>query len=415
MESAAVSNHDADWPSRAPADDVRVEIFRRLVKAVRHNRTDEIKASFRQIVSSYRRGGDVARLNRIFTQAERLDLFLELLLSEAGTFKSAPLIGETLMLASRLGRDDEARQWLERRRRTRDAEIMVWSNADYLRRLVERQPDLVAALRALKYPDLPPLQSAPDLIRYAETVADRIAIEPAFLDRMYHCSKFPLARDAWEKRVKTAFAIDHITADNDMEPGWQIVLDPAAARESLSRLDPQRGTLLLDMHGGFVELLMAWLIEAFPDVLVTANEQRRARERNAELVFAGDDSRATLFALYKALGQRRAVLMAADAPLGALNASISVLGVTKPVPQGAAFLAYETGCNTAWCAVEREGDRFAPRLAIFPGHGQTEPYPDFKKRFFEFYASQIESLLTGSPDSLAIRPVWVNAFERAAA
>jgi hypothetical protein len=296
-----------------------------------------------------------------------------------------------------------------------DDGVLGWENYDYVRQFLPERRRIGAKLRALKYPDLPRFRSAADLIRYAETFADRLMIDPAFLDWIYPYGKFPLARDPWERRVKVAFAIDHIATDNDLDPDWHILLDPSASRQALNLLDSKKGTLFLTIHGGFIGLLVAWLMNAFADLLITACAEDRARPRKAEQVFAGEDSRATLFALYKALGQGRAALIAPDAALGALRSSINVLGVERPMPDGAAFLAYETGCNTAWCAIERDGDRFVPRLVIFSPRDQTESYPDFKKRFFEFYASQIEALLTGSPDNLAVRPGWVNPFTRAAA
>ena len=47
--------------------------------------------------------------------------------------------------------------------------------------------------------------------------------------------------------------------------------------------------------------------------------------------------------------------MAPDAKWGNLSSSITVAGASVQIADGAAFIAYELGCDSAWFGVERRG------------------------------------------------------------
>ena len=80
---------------------------------------------------------------------------------------------------------------------------------------------------------------------------------------------------------------------------------------------------------------------------------------------------------------------------------------------GAAFLAYETRCETAWCALRRDGRVFVPVMERGPKREDGESFPEFRDRLMGFYASMIESVFTGDPRSLALGGVWRNLFLKA--
>lgn len=51
-----------------------------------------------------------------------------------------------------------------------------------------------------------------------------------------------------------------------------------------------------------------------------------------------------------------------------------------------------------------------PVIRRFAGCQEGEKYPAFKLRLLQFYGDQIEALLTGDPDNISTKPVWVDAL-----
>jgi hypothetical protein len=100
-------------------------------------------------------------------------------------------------------------------------------------------------------------------------------------------------------------------------------------------------------------------------------------------------------------------LIASDAKVGTSFSPINVLGINSDVGDGAAFLAYETACNTAWCMTVLEEGRFVARFVPAPRRNASEKYTEFRRRFLDFYAQQIERVLTGPPENLAVKNRWI--------
>jgi hypothetical protein len=402
--SPAVRNNSESAPS--PADESGRRLAHRLVS---HLRRDELQHAAEIVVNAIRldpsRVG-IASIKGAFSRADRLDLLLDLFLSEdAQAGLSVALVAEACVLGSTLNRTAEVESWLEARQRG----ALAWTNYDYLRSLVPRSHPLVPRLRALKYPDFPDIQSSGDLVTYAEKIADRIVISQQALDKLYSCSRFStLPRDVWERRVRVSFCIDHITTDVYLD--WYDLFDQDVSQAALSRLDASKGNLLITTHGGFISIAASWLRRAVPDRLVLVNKNRTGLTNRLK-ISANEDVRAALFTLHRALQDKQTVLMAPDSQVGSLQSSITVLGSERRLADGAAFLACETGCSTAWYTVVREGSRFTPVIVAAPTREPGEKYQHFKGRLYGFYAEQIESMMTGDPDNIVFKQGWMREIE----
>jgi hypothetical protein len=185
-----------------------------------------------------------------------------------------------------------------------------------------------------------------------------------------------MEREKWEREVRIAFCIDHIITD----------IRPQERADIISKVEPPKG-LLLTFHGGFVQLLVYWL-----------------QSHGAMIASRADDNANLLFSMLRTLQDGGTVLMAPDARFGELKSSIKVLGKDHQIADGAAFLAYQTRCPVAWCMIARDDDRFVPVIRSMQVGDET--YEAFKARFFQFYAEQIEQIITGDPRNLALKAQW---------
>lgn len=379
-----------------------------VANGLRRNQWAAVRQASLEYIASDRSHDRITRLRKAFNQAGRPDLLLDLLLSEESeAFGHIALAAAALSIGSELNREAELGRWIA----SRPPSKMHWTNGDYLRRLLPRRHVFAQILHDLKYPDLPAIRGASDVIAYAEKAADRIIVNPRLLDHLYRHSKFgSLPRDVWTRRVCTAFCIDHIVRDTKLEDGWHAILDSDAASRALEQLGAAKGALVVTTHAGFTKLGIAWFKHSVPNALMVVNGPG---EPGARRVSATEDGRGALFQLYRALQDNAVVLMAPDSHIGARTSSIQLLGAEWALAEGAALLAYESRTSLFWCVVLRDGNRFVPLIVPGPQPVRGETYDEFKKRFFRFYAEQLEVLMTGQPDNVVVKKGWADVFAAA--
>jgi hypothetical protein len=116
----------------------------------------------------------------------------------------------------------------------------------------------------------------------------------------------------------------------------------------------------------------------------------------------------------RTLLQKKAILISPDGRQGSQNSSrntsISVLGRTVPIGDGAAFLAYESRCATMWFTMNRNKGRFAPNLVPGPTREASESFEQFQGRFNAFYERMLNEFFCGDPRNLPISQSWLNVF-----
>jgi hypothetical protein len=271
-----------------------------------------------------------------------------------------------------------------------EANSLLRKSAALTRQLEE---EIVAAVRL---DDVPNIDDEAAIFESADIVAAQIKIPPVLLEFLQARSRWqPMAKDEWSHRVRAACAIDlMLRAVFKQRLGKFGAL--IEGRQALDGLPP--GTLLFSFHGAFVRLARPLFADAFPDGL------------QIDKRFTKDDSRGALFGSLRALQDGKRVLTAPDGNQGQLGAAVRVLGVETPVGEGAAYLAYTLGCNTAWYTVTRQERRFVTCVEAAPRREENEAFASFSERFWQFYAAKIEDNFTGDPRNISLLPRWRRPF-----
>jgi hypothetical protein len=175
-----------------------------------------------------------------------------------------------------------------------------------------------------------------------------------------------------------------------------------------STAESSKGTLLVTFHGAFAPVA----VELF----------RRRSAGGTTLAGGGileegedavTDFKDAMFTALNKLRDGGVVLMTPDGQKGRQENQLKLLDIDAPVGEGAAFLAFTSGCNTGWYTVVRDGDGFAPLFEPGPSRRSGEKLGEFSERFHEFYARQIESIFTGDPRNIVIFGRWAKLFAQA--
>ncbi len=263
--------------------------------------------------------------------------------------------------------------------------------------------DRVAAKKEALYGGLEGLSDASRLMENAAKVAERTRIVPQLLDHLYaNRSHGRGSRADWEAQVRLSAAIHTLSADHLLEASVADLspcIDHAGTMAEIRGLGGSAGRLLLAFHGGYVIVLRKLFNHFFPDSFMVL-ESERSRRRN--ILFAG----------LRALMDGRTVFIAPDSGLADQVARIKVLGAECPVALGAAFLAFETRCETGFVFVRRTGAGLALAVEAGPRRADDESFAAFQDRFHLFYAGQIERVLTGDPKNLVLGGRWTDHFSK---
>ena len=263
--------------------------------------------------------------------------------------------------------------------------------------------DRVAAKKEAMYGGLDGLSDASRLMENAARVAERIRVVPQLLDHLYaNRSHGGASRADWEAQVRLSTAIHSLTADHLLETSiadlapW---IDHAGTMAEIGSLGGSAGRLLLAFHGGYVIVLRKLFDHFFPNGFMVIESERGRR-------------RTILFGGLRALMDGRTVFIAPDSGLADQVARIKVLGAECPVAMGAAFLAFETRCETGFVFVRRTGAGLGLVVEAGPKRADGESFAAFQDRFHLFYAGQIERILTGDPRDLVLGGRWTDHFSK---
>jgi lauroyl/myristoyl acyltransferase len=276
----------------------------------------------------------------------------------------------------------------------------------------------------LKYRGVPQLLEK--LFESAEALSGRIDLPRPLLDRLFARTRIKtMPRAQWERQIRSAFAVDHIT--KDLLPasierarrwfGDAIKLDERSVEQAkgvLQTMDSTKGLLVVTFHGGFSRMALVLYQHLFEDgvIVLGGKSARKDRPANDKYIVVWQNERTALFQALRALQDRKTLWIGGDAPFGNRAVSIDMLGSPLPVPDGPSFLAYETGCNTAWLSYVREGRGMAPVLVAGPVREGKEKYKEYKTRWLKFYAERIDEFLTGDPRNIALRPHLIEVLNK---
>jgi uncharacterized small protein (DUF1192 family) len=396
-----------------PGREVSKETVARLIQHVRSNELNEAKSLFNVLASApanLERHINFLQLH--LTRTGHANLLLDWLVSaDPKVFTRLFLIAKALELGKKTGAQAQAAAIASQVSQNRRLPLR-WGSEDRISRFGNLGKQDIDRLCALKYRNVS-LKQPQDLLVTAEKLSNRMTINRPLLDFLYSVSKHePASRNEWEKDVRTACCIDHIIADmpqpssirSDWIDDYDDLIDERARDEVATHIRSSPGILLVTFHGGFFSLLRQLYAATVPGGLTFGIQDSTSSRQ----ISAKADPGAALFLALRAMQDGKTIIMAPDAKWGALGSTVNVARKKIPMADGAAFLAYESGRETAWYGVELRGQAFVPVLVSAPRPHENEKYAAFKQRWLEFYARQIEATLTGDPKNISLRARWIS-------
>jgi len=385
-----------------------------LIKMLDQNLGDSEFENVRQIFSElcsteYQLAGGFRELKRIFSSHGQETLFLTLLLSASNrTFSQLGTIAHVLKMGRENGRYEEVVAKLADFVAKAPCDAIRWpadiAANQWLQLLGESD---ATQFFNLKYRGMPEPVDMASLLHGADIVANRIDLPQSFLEYLYLQSRVHnTAKSEWEHSVRVAFGINNITQDFKIAP--EVIpnfVEQMASQKEFAKLDPSRGLLLLTYHGGFIRLTRSLFIYEFPDGFVLS---RATASKESNEAASSNSYRHSLFRAFRTLQSGRTVLIAPDGPHGTSSTTATVCSKPVQIGNGAAFLAYETKCSTAWFTMVRGRDCFVPVVELGPSRETGESYINFETRLNEFYGSKITEVLCGPPMNIAVGKRWIS-------
>lgn len=265
--------------------------------------------------------------------------------------------------------------------------------------------------RRMFYADLDRPDDPALILENAEKVADARGSDPVIDYLHAQASAASAPREAWVRQALVASSIEFLLEDFfTVRSPWRLreMFDPESAAPAAQAMRSPRGLLALTFHGGFAALSRHFFAGYVDDGLVVDD---KARPKFHSV--GADDPGAALFAALRALQEGRSVCLAPDGRGGRPAGRIRVLGASCPVADGAAFLAYETGCDTAWYAIGRDGRMFFPVVEAGPSRAPGETFQEFRARLMAFYSGKIEAHFTSDPQNLTLLKDWRRRLSQA--
>lgn len=272
-----------------------------------------------------------------------------------------------------------------------------------LRHITPKRQRLYARLRR---PDDPNL-----LVENAEKAAAAFGPDPV-LEYLYSRIPAPKAPcEVWMRQAVVATCFEYLLGDyfaRQSPSQVRDIFDPAARDAAIQAMTSPRGMLAMAYHSGFATMLIHFVVE-FLDGSLVIDSGTRPMYRSV----GADKPSAALFAALCALREGRSVYVAPDGGFGKPSGNIEVLGASVPIFDGAPFLAYESGCDTVWYSLRRNGRFLAPVVEPGPSRAQGETFKEFRTRMIEFYRGKVEEQLTGDPENLVLHKAWRWAMMKA--
>jgi hypothetical protein len=363
----------------------------------------------------------------LFRSAERhVDVFLDALLAdEQTTFSCLSLAAKALELGRRVGRLPAVRARIAALAAAGTLPAARFGGTEFLWSYMAAHARVIRDVARLKYSGLTLPIRLEETVPLATQLSPNLSLPATLRDRLYQNTRFTgFGREEWEKRLRTAFCVDHITTDSPLlhfhfagenssgRDGGSLdaLIDLDAAEAFFSQFKSSQGILFVFVHGGFTRIV----ISAFRRIKRDDGVVVRRRAPGPNLIATSSDSRTALFQVMRAIQDGKSVLVAPDAQIGTMGSSMRILGSEVPMADGTPFVAYESGCETVWISMQCTGKRFRPNLVPGPARGDGEGFKSFKRRWLDFYAEQLEELLTGDPINLSLTPGrWTQFLERA--
>ncbi len=383
--------------------------FKGLFDCLRDGNRERLAEEFSVIVSSPDHlESRFENIKSIFVEFGQSNLFLDYLLSfSGGNFHRLGLVAKVFETATALGRQGELLDRISAAVASGAIPRISLPNIGYASKVKPGDDDFAQAIRILKYGRA--LDREQDLFQLAERAADRVELDRKFLDYLYEHSRLKMPRSDWERTVLSAFCLDHIIRDFKSEFGFDKILDHVdrrATEETFKRINDGTGMVLMTFHGAFVSSIARQLFNIFAPGGASMESISRGNWEAAPR----HNPRLALFVALRVLMDKRPFLIAPDGRNGKLASSISVLGRDLMVGDGAAFLAYEAKCQTAWFTVVRGETGFVPLFVPGPRREEPEKFNDFKDRLLDFYQKQIEAVFSGDPRNIVPGRAWMQLF-----
>jgi hypothetical protein len=317
------------------------------------------------------------------------------------------LIGSFFASAERLGALDAAERLARRRIEQTPDFFETWGEGEYLGQY-RTAPEAMRILAELKYG---PAIADPerDLPSLAYRGAERLKIRPELSDNLFANSRLALPRPYWNGRLKLAFALEHLIADRRF---IEVTLDRIRSCVAMDRwanvvnsIKATPRAVCITFHGAQIAALRALYAQQNGWITLQANDARRP-----DLIGASGDSGTALFSLFREVQNGKPVLIAPDARFGKRLQPFTILGTQFSAGEGAAFTAYHARADLSWLHMELQGEHLVPVCVQGPPVGDGENYESYKERWNEFYAAQIEQIVTGKPDGIALRQPWIRVL-----
>lgn len=275
----------------------------------------------------------------------------------------------------------------------------------------------------IKYREWPELKGVPSLCAI-EAFAECTRISPSVAKYLFdRRSDRQIPYPRWLEGLTRSEAIKHVCMDSQAlaglrtaqfdprqivgYPNFDELVDAGAARSFFASLEAPNGLLLVTLHGAHTY----FAIECFKRIVRDGIVMTRAGTSSSNRIGVDSGRHAAGFRAFKALREGKVLLMAADVP-ARQSVTVSVMGLPIDLADGAPMIAYEARCGTVFYTMIRDGDRFVPRFETGPVPDRTEAFPQFRERWFAFYAAQVEQIFRGDPGSITLAHFWPLRFQQ---
>ena len=382
-----------------------------LSLALQQNDTDKATAIFEEFcASSEVLDNYFHSIQKRSSNSGQIDLFIDFLLSpRSPAFSQLALAGRVGLLTRKARRFRDFKAKIDELVTSRTSQVR-FGQYELGRSLLKRaggDQKLARLLCELKFAGIADAKRPDRLFANARVLAPQIELDPRGIDHLFaHSRARSDSRAAWEGEIRTAYAAQHLLVNSHFPPAAQLALiDPDARYEALRRMNSPRGALVLVCHAGFSAVRINFIDREVENCVYMASSDKDPKRIPVHL-----DSRSALFAGLKALMQKKVLLLAPDGKQGALNARITVLGREFLIGDGAAFLAYESRCDTLWYSMHRTEDRFVPYVVPGPVREGRESFPEYRTRLIAFYEKMLNDFFSGDPRNLVLTPRWLTTF-----
>jgi hypothetical protein len=270
--------------------------------------------------------------------------------------------------------------------------------------------------------------ASPDFFRAVDGFSVFATISPQITELLFgNRNDKGIALEEWMRDLRTAETSKHLLADASTIlklrkmarkralppldrahyppfPEFAKLIDVERGKSFFAGLDVSKGLLLCTIHDGHLVLAKRCAAVCMPERYLLATNAKGPNRIDV-------GAHASAFQAVKILRNKKMLLMVADARRAVQQSTeTNILGIPIAFADGAPTIAFESGCATGWYTVARDGDRFMPVCVVGPSRKEKESFVDFKERWWNFYAAQIEDLFTGHPRNITLAQFWPKVF-----